>query len=414
MQMFKIVLADDDSRFVAHFKKITEWEKYEMEVVAVFDNGDEVIKYIEDNPVDAVITDISMPEISGIDIAKYVYENNPYIKVMFFSAYRNFRYAQEAFDYGVVGYIVKPISIEELDKKLERLKNLFHEKNTEEFMDDLIIRKRSEFVLNFLGIKKVHKQVLKRIIDDSGLPYRFVYLRCCIVTFELQDFESYVKNDWKNEIDVLYEAINRIVCYENDNLYCIPVRIFKSELTILFAFKKQNLNLAEVLNTIKMKLNESLTINAAETDIMEADTFAKMYELIKECQSPYAEKINSLITNDNVNNTDEYIEKIKKYIEDNYFRDITLNEIADEMHMNAVAFSRFFKNHMGEKFINYLNRIRVEKAKQMIIMSEDNINELYEKCGYPSKAHFFKNFRYYTGMTPMEYRKRHMETGEKR
>ena len=43
-----------------------------------------------------------------------------------------------------------------------------------------------------------------------------------------------------------------------------------------------------------------------------------------------------------------------------------------------------------------------------------NINELYEKCGYPSKAHFFKNFRYYTGMTPMEYRKRHMETGEKR
>ena len=128
--MFKIVLADDDSRFVAQFKKITEWEKYEMEVVAVFDNGDEVIEYIEDNPVDAVITDISMPEISGIDIAKYVYENNPYIKVMFLSAYRNFRYAQEAFDYGVVGYIVKPISIEELDKNLERLKNLLHEKNT--------------------------------------------------------------------------------------------------------------------------------------------------------------------------------------------------------------------------------------------------------------------------------------------
>ena len=111
-------------------------------------------------------------------------------------------------------------------------------------------------------------------------------------------------------------------------------------------------------------------------------------------------------------NTNEYIEKIKNYIENNYFNDITLDKVADEMYMNPAAFSRFFKNNMGEKFIDYLNRIRIEKAKRMIIMSEDNINELYEKCGYPSKAHFFKNFKYYTGMTPMEYRKRNMKTGE--
>lgn len=412
--MFKIVLADDDSRFVAQFKRIMEWEKYEMQVVAVFESGNEVIEYIEENMVDAIITDISMPEITGVDIAKYVYENNLDIKVMFFSAYRNFKYAQEGFDYGVVGYILKPISFEEVNKNLERLKNLLQKKSTEEFMDDEVIRKRSDFILNFLGMKSAHKQVLKRIIDDSGLPYRFIYLRCCMVTIELYNFESYVKNDWKNEIDILYEAINRIVCYENDNLYCIPVTVLKSELILFFAFKKDNVNLMESVNTVKRKLNESLTINADETDIIEADTFIRMYELIKECESPYAKKINNIIRNDNVNNTNEYVEKIKEYIDDNYSRDITLDEIADEMHMNPAAFSRFFKNHIGEKFVDYLNRIRVEKAKQMIIMSGDNINELYEKCGYMSKAHFFKNFRFYTGMTPMEYRKRYMETGEKK
>lgn len=412
--MFKIVLADDDSRFVAQFERIMEWDKYEMQVVAVFESGKEVIEYIEENMVDAIITDISMPEITGVDIAKYVYENNLDIKVMFFSAYRNFKFAQEAFDYGVVGYILKPISLGEVNKNLERLKNLLQKKSTEGFMDDEVIRKRSDFILDFLGMKSVHKQVLKRIIDDSGLPYRFIYLRCCMVSFELYNFESYVKNDWKNEIDILYEAINRIVCYENDNLYCIPVTVLKSELIIFFAFKKQNLNLMESVNTVKRKLNESLTISAEETDIIEADTFVGMYEIIKESESSYAKKINNIIRNDNVNNTNEYVEKIKEYIDDNYSRDITLDEIADEMHMNPAAFSRFFKTHIGEKFVDYLNRIRVEKAKQMIIMSGDNINELYEKCGYMSKAHFFKNFRYYTGMTPMEYRKRHMETGEKK
>ena len=61
-----------------------------------------------------------------------------------------------------------------------------------------------------------------------------------MVTFELYDFESYVKNDWKNEIDILYEAINRIVCDENDNLsYGIPVTVLKSELIIFFAFKSK-------------------------------------------------------------------------------------------------------------------------------------------------------------------------------
>lgn len=412
--MFKIILADDDSRFVEQFRRIIEWEKYEMQVVAVFESGKEVIEYIEENMVDAIITDISMPEITGVDIAKYVYENNLDIKVMFFSAYRNFKFAQEAFDYGVVGYILKPISFGEVNKNLERLKNLLQKKSTEGFMDDEVIRKRSDFILNFLGMKSVHKQVLKHIIDDSGLPYRFIYLQCCMVTFELYDFESYVKNDWKNEIDILYEAINRIVCDENDNLYCIPVTVLKSELIIFFAFKKQNLNLMEAVNTVKRKLNESLTINACEKDIIKADTLVGMHEIIYKGESPNAKKINDIIRNDNVNNTNAYVEKIKEYIDDNYSRNITLDEIADEMHMNPAAFSRFFKNNIGEKFVEYLNRIRVEKAKQMIIMSGDNINELYEKCGYMSKAHFFKNFRYYTGMTPMEYRKRHMETGEKK
>lgn len=201
--MFKIVLADDDSRFVAQFERIMEWDKYEMQVVAVFESGKEVIEYIEENMVDAIITDIYMPEITGVDIAKYVYENNLDIKVMFFSAYRNFKYAQEAFDYGVVGYILKPISFGEVNKNLERLKNLLQKKSTEGFMDDEVIRKRSDFILDFLGMKSVHKQVLKRIIDDSGLPYRFIYLRCCMVSFELNNFESYVKNDWKNEIDIV-------------------------------------------------------------------------------------------------------------------------------------------------------------------------------------------------------------------
>ena len=91
--MFKIILADDDSRFVEQFRRIIEWEKYEMQVVAVFESGKEVIEYIEENMVDAIITDISMPEITGVDIAKYVYENNLDIKVMFFSAYRNFKFA---------------------------------------------------------------------------------------------------------------------------------------------------------------------------------------------------------------------------------------------------------------------------------------------------------------------------------
>lgn len=89
-----------------------------------FSDGGEVIDFINKNPVDVIITDVRMHNVSGIDIAKYVSENSMGIEVVIVSAYKSFEYAKQAMEYGVKNYLVKPTSPDELENVLKKIKFL--------------------------------------------------------------------------------------------------------------------------------------------------------------------------------------------------------------------------------------------------------------------------------------------------
>ena len=83
-------------------------------------NGEELIKKIKEEVPDIVITDIKMPLVSGMEVAKYVYENQFSTKVIILTAYADFEYAKEAIEYDVCGYVVKTSAIEELPTILRK------------------------------------------------------------------------------------------------------------------------------------------------------------------------------------------------------------------------------------------------------------------------------------------------------
>jgi len=80
----------------------------------------ELIKKIKEEVPDIVITDIKMPLVSGMEVAKYVYENQFSTKVIILTAYADFEYAKEAIEYDVCGYVVKTSAIEELPTILRK------------------------------------------------------------------------------------------------------------------------------------------------------------------------------------------------------------------------------------------------------------------------------------------------------
>lgn len=93
------------------------------------------------------------------------------------------------------------------------------------------------------------------------------------------------------------------------------------------------------------------------------------------------------------------------YIKSHYNKDISRDDVADAVNLNPSYFSKFFKEQMGESFVSYLRRIRLEEAKTILEKSQSSIKTISERLGYSDSKYFSKLFYNYTGYTPYEYRK---------
>lgn len=112
--------------------------------------------------------------------------------------------------------------------------------------------------------------------------------------------------------------------------------------------------------------------------------------------------LESLMNEDNKNNLNIVIEA-KKFIDENYMKDIRLDDVADHVNISSFYFSRIFKKYEGKNYIQYLTKIRMEKAKEMIINNEVSIKEVAMEVGYSDQNYFSKAFKKYTKLSPSEF-----------
>lgn len=98
--------------------------------------------------------------------------------------------------------------------------------------------------------------------------------------------------------------------------------------------------------------------------------------------------------------------KSVEYIDENFDREITLEEISAESNITPNYFSKLFKDAFNMKLWDYITAKRVEKSKKLIIFSDDDkILDIALSCGFNNTANFNRAFRLHTGMTPREYKR---------
>jgi len=105
------------------------------------------------------------------------------------------------------------------------------------------------------------------------------------------------------------------------------------------------------------------------------------------------------------NNT-QIVERVKKYIEHNYVKNISLDDMAADLFYSANYINRIFKQETGETIFNYASAYRIEKAKEMLLDSNIKLSGVSEALGYSNPAYFSFIFKKATGLTPKEYRER--------
>ncbi|MNV90730.1 HTH-type transcriptional regulator YesS [compost metagenome] len=97
---------------------------------------------------------------------------------------------------------------------------------------------------------------------------------------------------------------------------------------------------------------------------------------------------------------------VRQYIAE-HFRDpnLSLAQIGEQFGMNQKTLSRIFKEEFGEKFVDYLTRLRLELAKEMLEKTQDSVQSISEYVGYLYPMSFIRVFKKVEGVTPGDYRK---------
>jgi two-component system response regulator YesN len=102
-------------------------------------------------------------------------------------------------------------------------------------------------------------------------------------------------------------------------------------------------------------------------------------------------------------NEKKNIDLINDYIKENYMGDVSLNDISKHIFISPSYISTLIKEHSGENFVEMITRLRVDKAKVLLLSGCNKIYEIAEKVGYKDRRYFSNIFKKCTGLTPKEY-----------
>lgn len=100
------------------------------------------------------------------------------------------------------------------------------------------------------------------------------------------------------------------------------------------------------------------------------------------------------------------IDRAKAYIDENFRRDISLDDVSREVDISPYYFSKLFKQETGKNFIEYLTEIRLKNARELLQNSQLSIKEICVQSGYGDPNYFSRIFKKYEGVTPSEFRGR--------
>ena len=141
-----------------------------------------------------------------------------------------------------------------------------------------------------------------------------------------------------------------------------------------------------------------VTHEEGDTRIFRSTSISELVGWLRKCVLAVAEK-----TGSEKENEDDLIGRTKAFVEKNYARKLTLDDVAGAVYVNKSYLSRVYKQKTGENLFDTINRRKIEEAKRQIAEGKKKIWEIAELVGVEDTAYFSKMFKRYTGLSPREY-----------
>ena len=263
-------------------------------------------------------------------------------------------------------------------------------------------RIRQEVVLGIGGVKEFSRlnesydEALQAILSANGrvahaddLDLRCDYEENYPVETENRIFEMVEKGDYVGAGNAARQYFDWMVENFPDGLMDIRLKVLE------FVLYAERLLCIKGGNTYEFKSRTDYlptVMGMEDTDDIKDWFLKKIVEVTQKVENNRSEKSESLI------------EKAEAFINRNYMKDISLDDISRYCNISSYYFSKLFKQETGENYVEYLSRVRIENAKKMLSESEASVKEISFSVGFSDPNYFSRAFKKYEGVSPTEYK----------
>ena len=408
--MYTIIVADDEEELRRALIEKVDWESVGFKVIGEAENGVEALELVERLKPDLLLTDIRMPFVSGIELARQVREVHPSTQIAFLSGHDDFSYAQQAIQYNIISYMLKPISALELTEELRKIK----EKIDEQFRSfatgvngssrDSAISLFMSLLLDEFQIEndpQRDKELLDKltelgIVQSTGGSFMYTVMTVSILN----------KDEGNETKEANVSAINSVL----EKYFKVLSFYINGKITsILIASKRgydKYLHIAveEIYEKVKRIMGKSSLIGVGRLESGPSNIHKAYVDSIKAIGYATQKKkgIYFIADMEQYRNSAELIsEKAMEIIENNYMNpDISLVSVSNEIAVSPNYLSALIKKSTGCTFIDLLSKKRIAVATDLLLHSNYKIREIAEKCGYSDQHYFSYCFKKTTGMSP--------------
>jgi two-component system response regulator YesN len=400
VRLYRLIIVDDEEDIRDGLGEIIDWKKMGFSLVGKFEDAIDALKYIKENPVDIVLTDVNMAHMSGLELAKKISEDYPNIKVVILSGYKQFKYVKEAMYYNVISYLLKPTNLDEVEETFSKIKvNLDYEISQRE--KSTYLESKLEQTIDYIyddffnklfnGDFSEHHLELSKKLELAEIDIN-PHCPCSIYSVnDLGENQSMIQTINK----YFKKAILNFSLYPITNNNAIKVMVFVRSNCRCDEVNVSGINV--YIDSVRLKIKNLFNI---ELSIKLDNNYDSIFALADNIASESAFNSNDISKNS------ELILNAKKYIDENYFNEITLYDVANFIHISGEYLSRLFKKETGDNFIEYLKKVRINQAMELLKDRNSKLDDVCFKVGYKSTKYFVKIFSQYSGMSISEYRKK--------
>ncbi len=210
---------------------------------------------------------------------------------------------------------------------------------------------------------------------------------------ERQFANCIINSDFKGAEEILNDIIVNDMLKTTPSLQIVKCRVFGLLNILLNA-------MGEIQIRMNTKIFDDIDIVRRLTDCKSILEIQKQISCIfKELSKEYYKKEDTNISQD------EKYERIVKYVKENYDNpNISISNISVVLEMSISSISRLFKKNMGMGFLDYIHKLRIEKAKELMRSTDMNLKDIAEKVGYYNDVAMIRAFKRYEGVTPGKFR----------